>query len=93
VGRNSALDPIPGKGIDACLFFGPTLETAALGELPITRLHGNMPQQERKDGYKKFCDAKTGLLICTDVAARGLHLPHVNLYVVGRVSPALCKKG
>lgn len=58
-----------------------------LGELPITRLHGNMAQQERKDGYKKFCDAKAGLLICTDVAARGLHLPHVNLY--GPLNPPL----
>ena len=51
---------------------------ALFGELPIYRLHGNMTQQERKDSYRKFCDAEAGLLFCTDVAARGLDLPHVN---------------
>lgn len=55
-------------------------EGALLGQLPVIRLHGNLEQRYRKENYKTFCDADAALLICTDVAARGLHLPRVNLY-------------
>lgn len=35
-------------------------------------------QQERTGVFKHFSEAKSGILFCTDVAARGLDLPHVN---------------
>lgn len=35
------------------------------------RLHGNVPQQVRKSVYSAFCAAEKGILLCTDVAARG----------------------
>lgn len=42
------------------------------------RLHGNVPQQVRKSVYQQFCEASRGILLCTDVAARGLDLPNVD---------------
>ncbi len=54
-------------------FFGP-------GCL-VRRLHGNVPQNERQATYRAFGAAKSGVLICTDVAARGLDLPTVDWIV------------
>lgn len=54
-------------------FFGP-------GGL-VRRLHGNVPQNERQATYRAFGAAKSGILICTDVAARGLDLPTVDWIV------------
>ena len=45
---------------------------------PMYRLHGNVPQHARQTVYKDFCEAKSGVLLCTDVAARGLDLPEVD---------------
>ena len=42
------------------------------------RLHGNVPQAVRKTVYQQFCAAEKGILLCTDVAARGLDLPNVD---------------
>lgn len=44
----------------------------------LYRLHGSVPQKTRQDAFKAFCDAKSGIMLCTDVAARGLDLPHVD---------------
>ena len=42
------------------------------------KLHGNMTQQERTAVYFDFCDRSSAILICTDVAARGLDFPSVT---------------
>ncbi len=47
----------------------------------IYRLHGSMPQRSRHEVYKEFCKASSGILLCTDVAARGLDLPKVDWIV------------
>jgi ATP-dependent RNA helicase DDX31/DBP7 len=53
--------------------------TATLfGGWPLYRLHGSVQQAERLATYKAFHGTKTGLLVCSDVAARGLDLPGVN---------------
>ncbi|KAJ1440154.1 P-loop containing nucleoside triphosphate hydrolase protein [Ochromonadaceae sp. CCMP2298] len=44
----------------------------------LYRLHGSVPQQVRKTVYTQFCAASKGVLLCTDVAARGLDLPNVD---------------
>ncbi len=44
----------------------------------IYRLHGDMQQNMRNDVFTKFKKCKRGVLLCTDVAARGLDLPQVN---------------
>ncbi|KAI8049712.1 P-loop containing nucleoside triphosphate hydrolase protein [Syncephalis plumigaleata] len=52
-----------------------------LPNIPLYKLHGNMPQNDRSRVYTEFCAASKGVLVCTDVAARGLHLPQVDQIV------------
>lgn len=47
-------------------------------DLPVLALHGQMKQQARTSTFFEFCNAKSGILICTDVAARGLDIPEVD---------------
>uniref|UniRef100_A0A672KSL7 ATP-dependent RNA helicase n=1 Tax=Sinocyclocheilus grahami TaxID=75366 RepID=A0A672KSL7_SINGR len=49
--------------------------------LNFYRLHGNMRQEERTEVFQEFSVCKTGILLCTDVAARGLDLPQVTWIV------------
>jgi len=69
-----------GEGDDASADNGaPPRHAAALFDgWPLYRLHGNVPQKERLATYNAFRPLATGLLICTDVAARGLDLPRVD---------------
>ncbi|KAK3698961.1 hypothetical protein QZH41_012833 [Actinostola sp. cb2023] len=46
--------------------------------LILFKLHGNMSQTERTDVFKEYSSCTGGVLLCTDVAARGLDLPNVN---------------
>jgi translation initiation factor 4A len=48
---------------------------------PITTIHGKMSQQERNDIVQEFRDGKTRLLLTTDLLARGIDVPQVNLVV------------
>lgn len=48
-------------------------------DFPVYRLHGAIPQAARTVTYRTFAAASCGLLIATDVAARGLDLPAVDL--------------
>jgi ATP-dependent RNA helicase DDX18/HAS1 len=41
-------------------------------DLPVLDLHGKQKQQKRTNTFFEFCNAKHGILLCTDVAARGL---------------------
>ncbi|XP_066568749.1 ATP-dependent DNA helicase DDX31 isoform X2 [Amia ocellicauda] len=50
-------------------------------KLALMRLHGNMEQEERTEVFQKFSQTKSGILLCTDVAARGLDLPQVTWIV------------
>ncbi|KAK8086498.1 P-loop containing nucleoside triphosphate hydrolase protein [Apiospora phragmitis] len=47
-------------------------------DLPVLELHGNLKQQKRTQTFFEYCNAKSGALICTDVAARGLDIPAVD---------------
>ena len=51
------------------------------GDFTVTRLHGDVPQAERVSVFRAFTAASAGLLIATDVAARGLDLPAIDLIV------------
>ncbi|XP_072243226.1 ATP-dependent DNA helicase DDX31 isoform X2 [Leuresthes tenuis] len=46
--------------------------------LSFLRLHGNMKQEERSEVFQQFSASRSGVLLCTDVAARGLDLPQVT---------------
>uniref|UniRef100_A0A667Y2B4 ATP-dependent RNA helicase n=1 Tax=Myripristis murdjan TaxID=586833 RepID=A0A667Y2B4_9TELE len=49
--------------------------------LNFLRLHGNMKQEERTEVFQEFSVCTSGVLLCTDVAARGLDLPQVTWIV------------
>ncbi|NWX40895.1 DDX31 helicase, partial [Steatornis caripensis] len=55
--------------------------------LQFLRLHSNMEQEERTEVFQEFLKSKTGVLLCTDVAARGLDLPQVT-WIVQYNAPA-----
>ncbi|KAK5446517.1 ATP-dependent RNA helicase [Exophiala xenobiotica] len=50
-------------------------------DLPVLELHGNLKQQKRTNTFFEFCNAKSGTMVCTDVAARGLDIPAVDWIV------------
>ncbi|XP_051153338.1 probable ATP-dependent RNA helicase DDX31 [Leptopilina boulardi] len=52
-----------------------------LVDVEFFKLHGNMSQKERTEVFKTFKKANSGVLFCTDVAARGLDLPKVDSVV------------
>ncbi|MBC8501232.1 MAG: DEAD/DEAH box helicase [Nanoarchaeota archaeon] len=41
-------------------------------------IHGGLSQNKRTNTMKSFNDAKAEILVCTDVAARGLHIENVS---------------
>ncbi|WOL04613.1 DEAD-box ATP-dependent RNA helicase 18 isoform X1 [Canna indica] len=45
---------------------------------PIIPLHGRMKQITREKALASFTDLSSGVLLCTDVAARGLDIPGVD---------------
>jgi ATP-dependent RNA helicase DDX18/HAS1 len=47
-------------------------------DMPCLDIHGKQKQQKRTTTYFDFCNAETGVLLCTDVAARGLDIPAVD---------------
>ncbi|KAK4971194.1 ATP-dependent RNA helicase [Elasticomyces elasticus] len=47
-------------------------------DLPVISLHGKQKQAKRTSTFFEFVNAKHGILICTDVAARGLDIPAVD---------------
>ena len=50
-------------------------------DLPVLELHGNLKQQKRTNTFFEFCNAKSGTMVATDVAARGLDIPDVDWIV------------
>ncbi|OXU24684.1 hypothetical protein TSAR_005180 [Trichomalopsis sarcophagae] len=56
-------------------------DSEPLVDVEFFKLHGSMTQKERTEIFKTFRAAKSGVLLCTDVAARGLDLPKVDTVV------------
>lgn len=65
----------------AVLFDQTTTTKKMPSSIKLSRLHGNMKQEERTEVFQEFSHIKTGVLLCTDVAARGLDLPQVTWIV------------
>ncbi|NXX01284.1 DDX31 helicase, partial [Larus smithsonianus] len=65
----------------------PERSSVSSARLHFLRLHGNMEQEERTEVFQEFLKSKTGILLCTDVAARGLDLPQVT-WIVQYNAPA-----
>lgn len=50
-------------------------------DLPVSSIHGKQKQAKRTTTFFQFCNAESGILLCTDVAARGLDIPAVDWIV------------
>jgi len=53
-------------------------EEVPLVDSPVFCLHGDRAQVDRTKAYIEFSRAKRGILVCTNVAARGLDMPNVR---------------
>lgn len=47
----------------------------------VFRLHGEMENADRRTAFQEFKTAKSALLMCTDIAARGLDFPKVRCII------------
>lgn len=47
-------------------------------DVPVLELHGKLKQQKRTNTFFEFVNAEFGVMLCTDVAARGLDIPAVD---------------
>jgi len=56
-------------------------EKLSAKNFPITTIHGKMSPKERNDIVQEFRDGKTRLLLTTDLLARGIDVPQVNLVI------------
>ncbi|KAF9591918.1 hypothetical protein IFM89_010276 [Coptis chinensis] len=56
-------------------------QLAALEKCPIISLHGKMKQIGREKSLASFTELSSGILLCTDVAARGLDIPGIDWIV------------
>ena len=70
-----------GDGGGARLAVGEVERDCALVGTRLYRLHGRMSQQRRAAAFGAFRAAGAGVLLCTDVAARGLNLRGVHWIV------------
>lgn len=50
-------------------------------DLSVMCIHGKQKQTKRTTTFFQFCNASSGILLCTDVAARGLDIPDVDWIV------------
>merc|ERR1712168_1507379 len=50
-------------------------------DLACMSIHGKQKQTKRTTTFFSFCNADSGILLCTDVAARGLDIPDVDWIV------------
>ncbi|KAB7504129.1 ATP-dependent RNA helicase DDX18 [Armadillidium nasatum] len=50
-------------------------------DIPVKSLHGRQKQTKRSTTFFEFINAEKGILLCTDVAARGLDIPDVDWIV------------
>ncbi|CAN1812110.1 DEAD-box ATP-dependent RNA helicase 18 [Linum perenne] len=67
----------------ACVdYWGVVLpQLSVLKSLSLIALHGKMKQNAREKALAKFTSLTSGVLLCTDVAARGLDIPGVDCIV------------
>ena len=50
-------------------------------DIEVQDIHGKQKQQKRTTTFFQFCKQTEGILLCTDVAARGLDIPDVDWIV------------
>jgi superfamily II DNA/RNA helicase len=53
-------------------------KTLKMNKISALEIHGGQTQNKREKALQMFSGAKVGVLVCTDVAARGLHIDNVS---------------
>lgn len=66
------------SSVCAVKFYNSLLQYCSM---PVKCIHGQMKQAARQTVFHQFSSAEKGVLICTDVAARGLDIPKVDWIV------------
>ena len=64
----------------ACVDYFNVLLKHFLSDTNIFSIHGKMKKKRHKI-FNQFREAKSGILLCTDVMARGVDIPEVDWYV------------
>ena len=59
-------------------------------DLPVMCIHGKQKQTKRTTTFFQFCNADSGILLCTDVAARGVFF--ISVMLVPPEAQTLCLK-
>ena len=54
------------------------VKTLKVNKISAIAIHGGLTQNKRTNTIDMFNNAKVGVLVCTDVAARGLHIDNVS---------------
>ncbi|KAJ2474597.1 hypothetical protein EV174_005570 [Coemansia sp. RSA 2320] len=75
-----------GKAGRSIIFTETKADANRLAQLPkfvngAQALHGDIPQAQREITLKAFREGSLRVIICTDVAARGLDIPEVDLVI------------
>ena len=65
----------------ACVDFYESALKELLPESSTVALHGKMKQKQRESALGMFTEQSSGVLMCTDIAARGLDIPGVDWIV------------
>ena len=65
----------------ACVDFYESALSTMLSDCHPIALHGKMKQSAREAALGKFTSQEAGILLCTDIAARGLDIPGVDWIV------------
>lgn len=82
LGRTHKTKTIVYFGTCACVdFFAKAVPATKLSGLKIIGLHGKMEHSRRSNVYKEFVSSPSAVLFCTDLAARGLDFPDIDLVV------------
>ena len=58
---------------------GPAGREPKAAGIKAEAIHGGLPQSARKRALEEFTDARSPVLVATDVAARGIHVDDVSL--------------
>lgn len=77
-----------GKSDKAMVFFGTCAGVDYFGTIlksllksPVILIHGKRKKGKRENAFENFRQAKEGILVCTDVMARGVDIPDVDWVV------------